>query len=552
MKTRSRLVHVPALPWRAETLMPQHRLAALAGALVDHGHATQILDWGGLSALERLACAAGMAPEVSRGARRGLGLLRSLTGERRQRAMLETGLRARAVEVARAVLSVQRPDFVVFLADRRADLLEARRCGALLREWAPEVVQVVAGAHVEEHTTAVVELAGFDAALTGDTELGMLALAEAIRDRKRWDRLPNVAATDARGYAMNNPEIAHDWSALGTPNYDRAIYPAMAGNEKIKLLSVEHSRGRHHVPHGVPEPALCMRQVRTKPVTALGEEVARLVKRGGFRAFHFLGEATPAAQVDGLGYELMARCLHVYYSRDGHVRHLDPGTVQSLAKSGCTALGFRLDSGSQRLLEDFYGHDFGVSQAESVMRACREEEIFLSTGWTYPCPQDDRHTREETVRLLRRCRPDAAWVHRVRCPTGSAWALRSNDFGCAADPVRVARWAAASSAEPAGTLAPLVMAGWKPSRVAAEREWLFAQMEALGIGAQLSARDGLVARLAGFAGEEAVYHARLRQALATYDLATAHALVASFNEAATVTVNRIRLRPHQPNLAVGN
>lgn len=552
MKTRSRLVHVPALPWNAETLMPQHRLAALAGALVDHGHETQILDWGGLGALERLACAAGMAPETGSASRRGLGLLRAMTGERRQRAMLETALRARAVEVARAVLPVQRPDFVVFLAERRADLIEARRCSALLREWAPEVVQLVTGSHVENHTTAIVELAGFDAALTGDAELGMLALAEAFRDRKRWDRLPNVVATDARGYAMSNPEIAHDWSALGQPKYDRSLYPAMSGNEKLKLLSVEHSRGRHHVPFGVAEPPLCLRQVRTKSVVLLGDEVARLAKRGGFRAFHFLGEATPAAQVDGMGYEIMARCLRIFYSREGHVRHLDPGTVQSLARSGCTSLGFRLDTGSQRLLEDYYGHDFGVSQAEAVLRSCRAEEIFLSTGLTYPCAQDDRHTREETVRLLRRCQPDAAQIHRLRCPTGSAWALRPGEFGCVADPARLARWAAASPGELADAVAPVTMPGWKPARVASEREWMFAQLLELGIGAQLSARDGLVARLAGFAGEEAVYHARLRQALASFDVATAHELVSAFNEAATLAVNRIRLRAFEPNLAVGN
>lgn len=534
MTTRSRLVYVPALPWDANMLMPQHRLAAIAGALRAHGHESSILDVGTLGALERMACVAGLGPgHTEESPRPGLLPWPRRGAERRRQAMLEAALDARAVEVARAVLGVARPDFVVFLVERAADLCEARRTGARLRAWAPEVAQIVAGAYAGTHARALVERDGFDAVLVGDAELGALALADRVADRAVWPRLPNVVAKDHRGLAAGGPDPSADWAALGAPDYSRAAYPALAGGEKFRLLTLEHSRGRHHAPNHQPQLGLGMRQVRVKTPAAMADEVARWADREGFRAFHFLGEATPAAQVDSLGYELLARCLRVAYSRAAHVRHLDPGTVRALARSGCRALGFRIDTGSQRLLEDFYGHDFGVSQTLGVLAACQGAGLFVATDWTFPCPNDDEHTREETLRVLTLGRPQAATLHTARCLPGSMWALQPAQFGFAPD-----------AARRDGADMPPAMRGWSRSRVARERAWMHDRMAELGVAEGLGERAGLVARLAGHSGGEAAWHAALNEALRRMDAAAAAAMVAAFNSQASARVARRTLHAH--------
>lgn len=550
MKTRCRLVYVPALPWDAGTLLPQHRLAALAGALHASGHEAAILDWGTVSGLERMACVAGIGPDRGDEPPAGRAPWARSLAARRRRAALDAALEARAVEVGRAALGLARPHFIVFLIERPEDLAEARRVALRLRAWAPEVPLLLTGAHVDRHAAILVEGGDFDAALVGDTELGLLALAGCPDDRAKWARLPNLITRDARGYANGTADPASGWEGIDTPDYANAHYAALAGNEKFRLFTLEHSRGRHHVPNHLPQTALAMRQVRSKTPAAIADEVARWNQREGCRAFHFLGEATPGAQVDGLGYELLARGQRVFYSREAHVRHLDPGTARVLARSGCCALDFQLDSGSQRLLEDFYGHDFGVSQAIAVLAACQDAGQFVGTGWLYPCPRDDRHSREETVRVLALGRPQAARFAPAQCLPGSVWALQAADFGFTLDRARHARWVR-------GLLPPgepcTAMRGWSPGLVALEQVWMRERMAELDVAPAMTARDGLLARLAGHAGAEAAWHADLTGALARLDVAKVAAMLADFNAAATLPVSRIARRPlHAYVAAAGN
>jgi hypothetical protein len=550
MMTRSRLVYVPALPWDAETLLPQHRLAALAGALQAAGHEATILDWGTLGGLERLACVAGLGPDRDAPESRARTPWGRSAVVRRRAAALEAALEARAVEVGRAVLGVSRPELVVFLIQRPLDVAEARRVARRLREWAPEVVQVVTGAHVDAHATTLMQGGDFDVALIGEAELGLLGLAAAWGQRSAWGRIPNLVTRDARGYAGGHAESAPDWTGMGTPTYDGGVYAALAGEEKFKLITLEHSRGRHHVPHALPQAGLLMRQVRTKTPAMLADEVARWSQQGGYRVFHFLGESTPASQVDGLGYELLARCLRVFYSRSAQVRHLDPGTLRALARSGCCAVGMGLDSGSQRLLEDFYGQDFSVSRAVAVLAGCQDAGLFVSTQWTYPCSQDDRHTREETLRVMALARPQAARFQAAQCIPGSLWALQADHYGFTLDRARHARWVRGLAAEhDTGT----ALRGWSSGQVRQEQAWMRERMAEVGVVPGLTERHGMLARFAGEAGAEGAWVGAVNEALRTLDVARVAGEVARFNAGATVPVSRIARRPlHAYVAAAGN
>jgi hypothetical protein len=218
------------------------------------------------------------------------------------------------------------------------------------------------------------------------------------------------------------------------------------------------------------------------------------------------------------------------------------------------------------LLEDFYGNDFGVTQMETVLRACRAAGLYTAVHLTYPCPYDDRHTRAETLRVIRRCRPDAAVIRLPRLIPGAAWFSRAPEFGFAVAGQRYQRWAQAMIREsgPArllddhrrGTFPcefPYHMNGWPRDRALQAHIELIEEIRSLNIALSGSARLGLMARLAGCAGEEAAFIERFTRALFTFDVETAASFATCINANAVQPRNRYVLRPfHSVLAAVAN
>lgn len=565
MESRSRLVYVPGIPFRSEALMPQWSLAMMAGCLLDAGHQTRILDWGAVSAMRRFggpglrAAAAHVAalrdrePGPMPGGRfAGLWQLRALE------ALYQESLHARRADVIDEMAKAGELDFVVFLIHTRDDLREALQVGTWLRERTPGIRQLAAGVYIEDYGVVVLSATDvFDCALVGDVEISLPALARRIHRREHWAGVPNLLYREDGRVVQTDCEAARDLDSLSPPRYDLEAYPALRGGQKFNLFTLEHSRGRSNVGYGdaaFPWPA---QRVRVKSPHALRMEMRVLTSTLGARAFHLEGEQTPGAQVNRLAYELLARPMPIEYSRSAHMAYTDAAAVRNLAASGCRAIGFRLGTGSQRLLDDFYGYDFSVSGAEHVLCACRQADLFAAARFFYPCPQDDYHTREETLRLVDRGSPHAVNVSAPPLRPRSAWWQQPLDFGYRVDLDAYARWVTAADAKRPclgrEEDLPYRMAGWSRSRrIAAQKDFMRVFEEERGVPA-LSEQEAFIARLAGYEGQEGAFAARLRRSLFTADGRDIAELVARFNSHATVAANTAVFRPFRPALAaVGN
>jgi hypothetical protein len=161
----------------------------------------------------------------------------------------------------------------------------------------------------------------------------------------------------------------------------------------------------------------------------VANEIWRLGTLYAARAFRFTGTGAPASHAAAIAKELMQRGLHVVYGRSASPALAMPDIFPILYASGCRAIDWTLESGSQRLIEDYFGHEFTVSHAETVMSACRSADIFTAARFTYPTPADDYHTESETLRLLSRTRPDAVLFEFPDVRPGSVWYEKADDFG---------------------------------------------------------------------------------------------------------------------------
>lgn len=558
--TRSLLVYLPGYPYSAETLMPHETLAAMATALTEAGHETHVLDYGTVDELASLtagrACGALLGASAADLWETGGTMYARWSARRRRKGLthLIQGAEARQRECVLAEIAAYgRIDFIVLYIPRREDVTQGLWLAEALREQQRETRLFVAGRHAAWYGRYLMEwCSALDACSAGDVEPAIVELAEKLYDRDSWRDTPNLWVREDADVVRTARDEILNLSAFPTPTYDRDIYPAVFHGGKFRLFTIRESRGSDYVPHWMPGPPPGERHVRVRSARHVCEELRTLGKACGARAFHFAGDGTPSAQFDAICREMMSTNIPAWYSRSGHVRNIDPETTAALFTSGCQAISMRLDTGSQRLLDDYYGHEFCITETENVLHACRRAGIFTVTGFTYPIPEDDYHTLAETMRLVRRTQPHAIEAYVPEIAPGSDWFDFAAEFGFRVDEGALAQWAAAAP-DPFGAPAadaPFAMKNRTAAQVWDDHEDFLGEFAFEKFAMEVSAREALLARVSDEYDNEAAYAERLRHLLLVGDADALAAQVRNFNEKAVAPSNTVRFTPYVPVRAV--
>ena len=291
------------------------------------------------------------------------------------------------------------------------------------------------------------------------------------------------------------------------PVYDPAVYPSLYAGGKLHQFTVSGN---------------------AKRVVAEINDCLRLVPG---RTFHVEDKGGLAAARD-LASEIMGCCLDIAYSRRLRPTHGVEGVASLLETSGCRCANFPIMSGSQRLIEDFFGMTHGISQSRVSLRACRAVGIFASLELVYPCPWDDHHTRAETLLFMEQTLPDAVKVGFPELRYGGRWTAAPGDFGFQVSAANMVRWAAADDAPqfiPAQSPRPYKMKGGAGRREDAEQDSLLAEAKARGAAPDMTAQEALIAKVAGWEGRERAWKHQIDKALAAGDFANLSDYITVFN-----------------------
>lgn len=541
MGTRIHLYAVPGLPLHVDDLMPQSLLARCAGGLAAHGNAPLVIDAGSVDGLEGIETETLRAERADFRAGRhrwrdSLGLQR----RRERRALARFGA-ARVARIVEHLPDGDVPALAVIQIRRRKDVRDARTLGRLLRNRFPQACIAMAGDFVNDYARSL--LAGapeFDVACVGPAESVLAGLARSLADRRAWEHIPGLVFRRGNRLAVGSLGMRPLAPDFAPANYHPSAYPGLLDGGKIRIFTLPHSSGSSHIGHyrgGTAHQPLHVRDARQ-----LRAEMLQLHELYGACAFHIAGTRTPRDAVAHLAAECLSLPFDAVYSRDAHVCEVDTELLVGLAHSGCRAIGFSLLTGSQRLLSDFYGEDWTISQAEAGLRASRASGLYLHTDFVYPCPADDYHSRAETFRVLRRCLPDSAAFSLPELPPGSAWSQHASEFGFRVEPRRHDRWIAdpLPLTEPldAAINLPYALGPLNGATAGMKIREAESELVELGIDCAPGAVSGLMARVAGW---ETPFPNQLSQALSELDLAVLHDMIESFNARATASINAVDL-----------
>jgi radical SAM superfamily enzyme YgiQ (UPF0313 family) len=435
------LVSYAGYPYTPSSLCPDNGLALLAAVLRREGHYARILDFGTLATMRLL-----YPEELSRRAVPVLSELMASSGTPQpsllqELAALEEALekhqakevQAIADEVAREVEEVD-PAFVGFklwngdgfsgsvaIAEsirRRYPAGSGKHGGMKLFAGGPHATWC--GPVIYERTDV------FDAVVLGEAEERILDLVAYATHGKSLDEVPGIVRS-ASDRAL--PPAGVDLNGLPRGAYDEATYPAMAGNEKLKMVVIDDSRGCPYCCAFCTHPFESGRQLRTRAPKRIVDDMQALLSEHGFRTFRFAGSSTPGGLMAEVGHHILERGLDVEYTTFAHFASSVPDHFDLMRRSGLYAMFFGLETGSPELLRQAAGKPIRLEHVSLTVRAAKAAGIVVVCSVIVPMPFETEETLQETLRLLLDLRPDSVPVQFPGLLPGTAWFEHPQRYG---------------------------------------------------------------------------------------------------------------------------
>ena len=304
------------------------------------------------------------------------------------------------------------------------------RIAEAVRARAPRVRLIGGGPHADYFGGHILQYTdAFDQLIQGEGEQVLPALIAALERKGDWRKIPGVVWKHANRISCNPTCAVETLDELPLPVYDRAVYPALEGDQKLKIGVLDESRG---CPNRC---AFCIHPIKSggkwhmKSPARVAAEVRRLMEQLGSRCFIYSGSNTSARVAVDIAQELLKERLDVRYGCFGHVRSIGQADFDLLRRSGCQAIFYGLESGSERILREAFNKPLDLAEAERVIRQTKEAGICAIASVIYPAPFEDEESRRATLEFLRRVRPDSVPVTIPGMIPGTPWEKEPEKYG---------------------------------------------------------------------------------------------------------------------------
>ncbi len=542
MKIRCLIVHVPRFPFMLSHLMPPHGLAEIAGSLINGGHECQILDYGNLDSVRFFASAEMLAQVKMAGNwwehKSSNNVLTRLIHPNRSR--LEKEIQSCRTQWYDSICDdINRngtSDILFFHAEDRAGWLGIRAVSSMLRKRGNTAPMFVFGRYAEKYAAFLLDgNIPFDGMCVEDADEVLLELTACAAHPEFWRHIPNLVLWHYGTRKVNQRKRMLSQQTHAADAYRTSVYPSFTSNQKILLPTFCHARGGDTLTHALPESYWYRRNPIITRASLLAEQIGRLATKEKYLNYYIQGAGAQGQDIDDLASALLMLQLPIQYGRDVSIPGITSCTMDKVFTSGCRAMAMRVASGSQRLLEDFFGCSFGVSEAETALHAASSiSGIHKSLEIIYPTPFDDFHSVEETIRFVRRTNPNSVWVTLPQVLPGSSWWRSANTFGFNISPQHLEHWVTTGDNSLMYNENSLHhhynMCGRRKAKSAKLCEDINNALDVLGLGGvTVFPRDALVAQALGYVGNESDFCALAQHAICSLDIDRLEMILNNFN-----------------------
>ena len=223
-------------------------------------------------------------------------------------------------------------DFIGFKLWTGDGFYGSEKIARYIRGKYPDLKIFAGGPHVDWFKENILHYTDiFDAIAYGEGEETINLLAEYVEGKRKLSDVPNLiykqnvenSDEDVGEIKFTDLKRGEDLNLLPDPIYDDEIYPTMKGNQKIKFIMIDESRGCPNACHFCIHPIKSGNRWRLRDVTKIVDLMERLGSKLDTNAFRFAGSNTPAHLKNELALEITRRGLKVRYASFGHVRDME-------------------------------------------------------------------------------------------------------------------------------------------------------------------------------------------------------------------------------------
>jgi radical SAM superfamily enzyme YgiQ (UPF0313 family) len=269
----------------------------------------------------------------------------------------------------------------------------------------------------------------FDVLAYGEGEETITLLADYVEGNKKLEDIPNIIYKKNGEVIKTRLKRVENLNLIPYPVYDNEIYPAMKDNQKLKMITIDESRGCPNSCNFCIHPQKSGKKWRITDTVRLVDIMERIKTDTGIKIFRFAGSNTPTLLRKSIAQEIITRDLKFKYIALAHLRNVKPDDMKILKQSGCYVLAFGLESGSQKILDEIINKKITVNQIIAGIQNCKESGIITIVSIIIPAPNETEQTKNETFRLLLQTRPDAISLFPPALVMNTEWDMNRKKFG---------------------------------------------------------------------------------------------------------------------------
>jgi anaerobic magnesium-protoporphyrin IX monomethyl ester cyclase len=285
-----------------------------------------------------------------------------------------------------------------------------------VRGVAPEVPVIIGGPHATIFPEQVLD-AGFDYVALGEGEDTIREFCVSLAEGKA-ERCPGTAHKDHERVVINpRTGFIRDLDDLPFPArdlLDYSLYPTI-GMMATRGCPFNCLYCKPMVEH------LFGRKIRYRSAANVVAEIEDALNLLGRKVIHFKDDTLTVLQQEWFHQferALQDRGLTIRWQANSRVDTITYEKLKLMRKTGCTLLGFGVESGSPRIL-DFYRKQADPEQVEQAFRWCHELGILPHAFIMLGAPEERVEDMELTYKLIRKIKPSSWMVYTTTPLPGS-------------------------------------------------------------------------------------------------------------------------------------
>lgn len=309
----------------------------------------------------------------------------------------------------------ERFDVVGFQAWSK-DIYEIKSTCEKIKTLRPEVITIIGGIHPTMVSKGILKFFGdcLDYAYKGEGEIGFKMFLESIESGKTatgdLERIPGLVWKDDTAIRVNENHFITDLSGLGFPawdlmppsSYPKAPHGAFYKNFPVAPIIV--TRGCPFSCTFCSAKTASGGKLRSRTVEHVIEELKMLYHDFGVREFQIEDDnfTLNNSFVEKFCESLLSLRLKMSWSFPNGIRldTIDRPLLKLMRKTGCYALNFGVESGSQRIL-DMIKKRVTLEQIREQLTMAHEEGFDIGGFFIVGFPTETKEEIEETIMFAR-------------------------------------------------------------------------------------------------------------------------------------------------------